>query len=55
MTEDDLKNMTDEEIKSRRREANLMALVKKATKSQASICEENPVERITLNSVSTNF
>ena len=29
-TEEDLKNLTEEEIKSRRRDANLMALVKRA-------------------------
>jgi hypothetical protein len=37
-TEEDLKNMTEEELKLRKREANLMALVKRAAnKSQASL------------------
>ena len=56
-TEDDLKNMTEEEVKSRRREANLMALVKRAaTRSQASICEEHDEgEKITINSVAKQF
>ena len=56
-TEEDLKNMTEEEMKSRRREANLMALVKRAAnKSQGSLQEdEHEREKITLNSVATNY
>jgi len=39
--EEELNNMTEEEIRSRRKEANIMALIKKAaTKSQASISED---------------
>jgi hypothetical protein len=40
-TPDELENMTQEEIRSRRKEANIIALIKKATsKSQASILED---------------
>ena len=56
-TEEELKKLSEEEIKLRRREANLMELVKKAAnKSQASLSEEQQAgDYITLNSVSTNF